>query len=727
MGPPDAAPPPLLRAPSGATAPANQNATIRALWVLTATAVIIPLLLFVAAALEDRSVVLRRAEQDDGVKTIALLHEQAANLLSGHEIILDTIVGRVRGLDWSTIEASRGLLHELEDMDNRLDEASEILLVDGDGRVRASTVHAADGGAQPQVAQECFRTLRDGQNSTCVSRPHMDARSGQNLFSLCRRLNDAQGEFMGVAQVAISVDYFLDLWARVAHSASDAIMLSRADGVVIARYPPQQNRPPRIPADDALMRAYKEADHGVIASHVASDGRERITVYQQVEPYPVFISIGLDVQSALGEWYHNLLIYGAFALAATLALVIAAVTALRRAQRERHAIGLWQSEIKEREATQAQLLQSQKMESIGQLTGGVAHDFNNLLTSVIGNIDLARKRLTDGRARQFLNAAEKSADRGILLTRRLLAFARKQVLQPMSVDLRRLVADIEDLLVRTLGSGVRLSVSAEPQLWPALIDRNQIEMALLNLALNAHDAMPRGGALTIALTNRTADREALAELPPGDYVCLSVADTGTGMDEATLARACEPFFTTKEMGKGTGLGLAMVHGIVLQSGGAMRIRSSLGKGTTVDVWLPRAAKEAVAIETPPQVPMVPAQRAATILLCDDDEAVRDVIAATLKESGYRVIVTDNGRAALAVLEQKSPVDLLLVDFAMPEMNGATVARLTRQRRPDLPILLISGKADHVALRASAAEMPVLHKPFKQAELTTRIAGLLKSA
>jgi signal transduction histidine kinase/CheY-like chemotaxis protein len=701
----------LAKVPSG---------TVRALWILTTTVVLVPVLLFGAAALLDRSAVLQRAEHD-GRKTLALLHEQAANQLSGHEIILDAIVDRVNGQGWDAIGASRNLLRDLESMDKRLDDATEILLVDDTGRVRATTVHGPGPPPVPDVG--CFTALRDGNGSTCVSAPHLEPVTGRRLFSLSRRLQDG-GTFKGVAQVAVSVDYFLDLWGTVARNPSDSIILLRADGTLLARYPEHRNVPARFSADYALVVGMQHGNEGMIRGRSPIDGYERSLAYLKVSGYPVYIAVGIDRGAALAEWYHNLVVYGLVALAVTLALVVAAGTALRRAHRERRAIALWRAEVKERETAQAQLLQSQKMESIGQLTGGVAHDFNNLLTAVIGNIDMALSRTNEERTHRLLQGALGAAESGVSLTQRLLAFARKQLLQPMSVDLRRLVSEIEDLLVRTLGPRVQLTVSAAPGLWPALVDRNQLELIVLNLAINSRDAMPRGGALTITLSNRSFGPDAPVELAVGDYVVLAVTDTGMGMDEATLARAFEPFFTTKEVGKGTGLGLSMMHGIVVQSGGATRIRSKPGEGTTVEIWLPRAATAPVEMPPPARKAVPVDDGVGTILLCDDDPTVCAFVAASLEDAGYRVRVTESGRAALAALEDGSAVDLLLVDFAMPELNGAAVACLVRERHPHLPILLITGYADQGALTKDAREVPILHKPFKQADLVARVMALL---
>jgi CheY-like chemotaxis protein len=280
------------------------------------------------------------------------------------------------------------------------------------------------------------------------------------------------------------------------------------------------------------------------------------------------------------------------------------------------------------------------------------------------------------------------------------------------------------MLGRALGAAVELAVAADDQLWPALVDPHQIELAILNLAINARDAMPRGGKLTITLANETVSAGPPDDLRVGDYVVVRVADTGIGMDEGTLARAVEPFFTTKEVGKGTGLGLSMVHGIVVQLGGAMRIRSRLGRGTTVEIWLPRSLEAADEVDRAASRPLERGD--ATVLVCDDNASVREFAVEALQHAGYRVIVTESGPPALELIaDEKTPVDLLLVDFAMPGMNGADVAQRAREHRPGLPILMITGNVEQAAVRIDVEDVPLLPKPFKQAQLLSRIADLVR--
>ncbi|MGC1411553.1 MAG: response regulator [Acetobacteraceae bacterium] len=381
---------------------------------------------------------------------------------------------------------------------------------------------------------------------------------------------------------------------------------------------------------------------------------------------------------------------------------------------------------REREAALMQVQEMQKLESIGQLTGGVAHDFNNLLMVILGNLQLLRKRLPDDpRLARLVDGAMQGADRGATLTKRMLAFARRQELRPETVDVPRLIGGMEEMLRRTLGPGIQILMTYRPDLPPIRVDPNQLELALLNLALNARDAMPYGGRLVIGGTRITSEAGAPKELEAGSYVCLTVSDSGAGMDEATLKRATEPFFTTKGAGKGTGLGLSMVHGVAAQSGGSMRITSRPGDGTTVELWLPLSETTLSASTTPPTALLGSAGRPCRIMVVDDDPLVVASTAAMLEDIGHTVTEALSGARALDLLRLGTKVDVVVTDHAMPGMTGAELARQIRQRWPDLPVILATGYAE--LPNGEDPGLPRLSKPYLQDELAAQIARVMSAA
>jgi PAS domain S-box-containing protein len=372
----------------------------------------------------------------------------------------------------------------------------------------------------------------------------------------------------------------------------------------------------------------------------------------------------------------------------------------------------------ELERVHEQLRQSQKLEAMGQLTGGVAHDFNNLLTPIIGSLDMLQRRgVGEEREQRLVGAALDAADRAKTLVQRLLAFARRQPLQPGPVRLASVVAGMADLVASTSGPKVRLAVDVPEDLPPAQADRNQLEMAILNLCVNARDAMPEGGTLSISACVEQVGAGHRAQLRPGDYLRLSVSDTGVGMDEVTQAKAIEPFFSTKGIGKGTGLGLSMVHGLTSQLGGALCISSRPGLGTTIDLLLPRAADADEALEA--RQGGAEARGAGIVLLVDDEPAVRTSTAEMLGELGYRVVEMNGAREALEWLAANR-ADYVVTDHLMPGMSGTDMARAIAQAHPGLPTLIVSGYAE---IDGISADLPRLAKPFRQAELAESMAAL----
>ena len=386
------------------------------------------------------------------------------------------------------------------------------------------------------------------------------------------------------------------------------------------------------------------------------------------------------------------------------------------------------AQIAEREKAESALRQAQRLEAVGQLTSGVAHDFNNLLTVVMGNVEQLRRGETDPKVLRRLDMMSEASVRGARLTAQMLAFSRRQKLEPRAVDLNETVRSMGDMLQSAIGGSVQIEPpQLAPDLWSAMIDPTQIELVILNLAINARDAMAVGGRLTIRTENVTVgDPQRPEEPAAGDYVVVSVADTGSGMTDQVLGRAFEPFFTTKEVGKGSGLGLSQVFGLAKQSGGGVRIDTEIGKGTVIRVFLPRAEAAPVADPLPSGELQTARASGLIVMVVDDDETVREVTANFLDDLGYEVIEAGSGGAALEQLERHPKIDAVILDFAMPGMNGADLARELRLRRPGAPILFATGYADAEAL-TDIGDHLIVHKPFTQVELARKLSRTLAGA
>ncbi|CAI8861626.1 MULTISPECIES: ATP-binding protein [Pseudomonas] len=380
------------------------------------------------------------------------------------------------------------------------------------------------------------------------------------------------------------------------------------------------------------------------------------------------------------------------------------------------------------------LRQSQKMEAVGQLTGGIAHDFNNMLTGIIGSLELLRRRVSRGKLDDLdslIDLGVTSANRAAGLTHRLLAFSRRQSLDSKPVQINQLVTSMGELLQRSLNESIALDMRLDTQLWTAEADPNQLESALLNLALNARDAMPSGGRLVVETCNRHLDSvftAAYGTLKPGDYVELSVSDTGCGIPESLLGRVFDPFFTTKPIGQGTGLGLSMIYGFARQSRGHVTLHSEVGKGTTVSLFLPRFVGEITPDVTVDPALLPIANRGETVLIVEDDPAVRVLVSQVLSELGYAFVEAGDADGALPIIESSQRIDLMISDVGLPGMNGRQLAEIGRQVRPDLKVLFITGYAEHAAVRGGFLDpgMQLITKPFTFDLLTAKVREMIRA-
>jgi signal transduction histidine kinase/CheY-like chemotaxis protein len=647
------------------------------------------------------------------------------------ELALARVDDRIRGLTWDEIGSSE-TSRFLAQIEAPLEQAVAIWVADAQGVIRA--------GSRPWdppmtiAERDFFRVQREHDAGTYVSAAFEGRATRTASFAVSRRRSTPDGHFDGTVYIALSPQYFARFFAEAAPRLMYAAALVRSDGEVLTRVPYRENGT-RLRPDGALMRQIAlRPEGGFYSGKSRFDGVERMFAYRKVGAYPVYVRFGVETASLLRRWHQNLLLFGLTAGGASLLLLLMSWLALRGMKAERAALAQLRMALSEleretiqREAAEQRVRQAQKMEAVGQLTGGIAHDFNNLLMAVLGNLQLLRKHLPagDGRSARLLENAERGAQRGAALTQRLLAFGRRQALKPEAVELPTLVRGMSDLLRSSLGVGIQVETFFPVGLAPIHVDANQLELALLNLATNARDAMAGNGRLIITAREEPGDPETVPATA-GAHVVLSVTDTGVGMDEATLARAIDPFFTTKGIGKGTGLGLSMVHGLAAQSGGKLLLRSAPGKGTTAELWLPRAKTAGLPVAPPPIAeagePCPGSVRHRTVLMVDDDPLVLASTAAMLEDLGHSAVEAASGRQALEILRAGAKVDLVVTDQSMPGMTGTQLAGELRRLRPGLPVLLATGYVERAEV--AAAGLPILAKPFDQAMLMAAIRACL---
>ena len=474
---------------------------------------------------------------------------------------------------------------------------------------------------------------------------------------------------------------------------------------------------------------------GVYESPDSDDGRDRIVAYAKLAALPIYVGAGIERREVVRQWATRMTPYLVLGTVAAALLALLVRLAQRRMLGEQQALLQLRAETERREDTEAQLRQSQKMDAIGRLTGGIAHDFNNLLTIISGSLDLLERRVggADPRVTRLLENARGGATRAATLTQQLLAFARRQPLAPRPTDIDKLVENLSSLLERTLGDLVAIDLRLSIGAWHAVIDPPQLENALVNLAVNARDAMPTGGRITLetGLADVTEDtRVHHGDVPPGPYLTITVIDNGSGIAPAILDKVVEPFFTTKPTGEGTGLGLSQVFGFVRQSGGAIVIQSTLGVGTRVRLLLPRhAGALPTTDEAASAVFVEPHAADVTILVAEDDADVRGVATETLVDLGYRVLTAVNGADALQQLAAKPAVRLLLTDVVMPVMDGRKLAQDAKRFLPELPVVFMTGYApDDIARKGVLdADLHLLTKPFTRQQLAKTIRTALAEA
>lgn len=620
-------------------------------------------------------------------------------------------------------------------------QLSEVAITDAEGHVLytsrpeaprqlspAAAAFVAAAGAHPHPGLEFSEPFRgtDGKWTALMLRPILNP----------------EGKFEGAALAFLNLSYFEDFYRAVELTENGAILLHLRDGTVLARYPHNdavvgQSYADLPPFKDILAHGMA----GTVIMDSPIDGSRRVLAIRALKAFPLAVNVSVAQRRVLESWRRQVWTFSLIAIAATVAIV---GLLLLLAQRSRQVEALLieyraakesaedaqrrlTEQMAERERAEAALNQAQRIEAVGQLTGGVAHDFNNLLTVLIGNIELIRKNTTlDPSTVNYLEAMRVAAERGAMLTGGLLAFARRQPLSPRPVDLNAAIEGMQGLLHSALGPRMRIEIRPEQELWPAMIDPTQFELVILNLVINARDAMPTGGIVTIETANTHRNAPSHADEPAeGDYVTVTVRDTGVGMSAEVQERAFEPFFTTKPPGAGSGLGLSQVFGTARQSGGGVRIDSEQGKGTAVSVYLPRAPLPAASQPVGWEESIEPNAGEAVVLVVDDDPGVLATTAAILKDIGYSVLQAESGDAALESLKNNSSIDVLLTDVVMNPMSGPELAGHVEVLYPQLPIVFFSGYAGSTGLTAGGSgRRRLVRKPFTPGELRRQLEAAL---
>ena len=571
------------------------------------------------------------------------------------------------------------------------------------------------------------RYQADPHAGLTISYPFRDVNKNWRAV-LIRPIFGLDGALNGIVAGSIDLGYFEAFYRVVELNENGAVVLHLRDGTVLARFP---HVDAAIGTSFGKLPPFTEvlahAQAGTLLMESPIDGSVRVTAIRALRTLPLAVMVSVEQSRILVDWRHEALALTSVALLLVGAVVVLLLSLSNRSRQVEQLLDSTRvahnmieqardkllQQISERERAEGALRQAQRIEAIGQLTGGVAHDFNNLLTVVLGNVEILQRRLgkdDNSLLMDRLTAIRGAAERGATLTGHLLAFARRQPLMPKTIDLNETIRGMEKLLDSALGARADKRLNLAKDLWPALVDRNQIELVILNLVINARDAMPRGGVLTVSTSNRRKTKTSCVDgAPPGDYVTVSVQDTGEGIAPDILARVFEPFFTTKPPGAGSGLGLSQVFGTAKQSGGEVHIKSEVGRGTLITVTLPRSAAAPPRPDGGRIVDKLKGSKA-TILLVDDDEPVRAVVVMMLRDLGYTVADAGNGEAALSELAKNNHIDILLTDLVMPGMNGLQLAATVRMMQPELPIVFISGYGDQIGVTPDRDER-LLRKPF----------------
>lgn len=703
----------------------SRRVTVRLIRTAMAASLVLPLLLFLFAswtAYEN----LQTATRERLARSLDIEQEEAFKTFELVDVALAQTADLVTGMSPAELAENEETLHlRLQRLANSIRAIQSLWVYGTDGRPLVSSwVHPP-----PEMSfadRDFMQAHMSGPPRTYYGKVYQSVLNAEPFFTVSRRL-ELDNTFIGVIEASVLPSTFFQFFSSLAYTQGVQYALLREDGTFLVRYPAvPPGAPQQLDANTGFGKTVRASPEGGFYSSISPiDHVSRSYGIRRLQNTPLFLSAGIETATITREWLSTMGAHLIFGVPATLFLFLTLWMVLRRTQ-------TLYAEIDRRARAEESLRQSQRLEAVGHLTGGVAHDFNNLLTIIIGNLETLQRQMAGGDPKlvRRLDRAMHGASRAAMLTKRLLAFSRQQPLNPAPVDVNSLLIGLAEFLRRALGEHISLEVVGSGGLWPVEVDPTELEAALVNLAVNARDAMPNGGKLTIEAGNSYLDDaycRSHGDIEAGQYVLISVSDTGEGMRKEVLERAFEPFYTTKQSGQGTGLGLSQVYGFVKQSGGHVNLYSEVGHGTTVRIYLRRYYGDAPA----PKKEQTVSPRANTgecILLVEDDPDVRSYVAETLGGLGYDVLEAGNGSEALRLLRSHPTIALLLTDVVLPGINGRQLAEEAVVLKPGLKVAFMTGYSRNAIMHQGRLDPDVdlIQKPIASDQLAMMVRKALDS-
>ncbi|MGC2116055.1 MAG: ATP-binding protein [Pseudolabrys sp.] len=700
---------------------ARRDAALRLLKTILAASIVLPAALFSYAGWINYKDVLAHADEQLAA-SLTILSEHASKEFQSVDLMFASVDAILGHLSDEQIKANEEALHlQLSKLEKALATVDAIFVTDRNGHALVSSAIFPLSADTSVADRDYFLAQTERDAGTYIGAVSQSRATKEQFFGVSRRRPARDGQFNGIITVSILPKMFSEFYKQLAGDTAASFSLAKSNGAILVRYPAAPAGVTNFgPTSGFMLNVINRPEGGIVTTNSVDDVQRRIA-YRKLGYSDLYVSDGLPTETIYSGWVRLMASHLIFGIPATLFLFVLVLLTMRRTR-------AFYAEAERRELAEQALRQSQKMEAVGQLTGGVAHDFNNLLTIIIGNLGIAKRGVVEARAERALNNALVGAERAAQLTQRLLAFSRRQPLNPRVLDVNKLIVSISDLLARTLGENIELETIGSAGLWNVEADASELESTLLNLALNARDAMPEGGKLTIETSNAYLDDEYCRQhegLTAGQYVLVAVSDSGAGMSAETIDRAFEPFFTTKEAGKGTGLGLSQVYGFMKQSDGHVRIYSEPGEGTTIKLYLPRRYGDEAALSGDDDIGSERG-RGETILIVEDDDGVRQYASEILRDLNYQVIEAKDSATALRLLDADKKFDLLLTDVVLPGKNGRELATEVENRRPRTKVIFMTGYSRNAIVHHGRLDpgTELIQKPLVERVLARKIRQVL---